>query len=127
MASSRPPRPPGKHGGATSTALHAATGILGLVLVFSPLALWVAWSEQVLLLVLSGGIAAIIALALIYRLSGDERDDAVAASGGRPASLSDEFIAEVSSMAPWIYHNRLSGDSRFQAKMRRLRKLLGWN
>ena len=109
-----------------STVLHVATGVLGLVLVLMPLALWVAWSERVLLLVLAGGIAVAIALALIYRLSGDERDDAVPASRGRPAALSDAFIAEVSSMAPWTYHNRLTGDSRFQAKMRRLRKLLGW-
>ena len=110
-----------------STVLHAATGILGLVLVLMPLALWVAWSEQVLLLVLAGGIAATVVLALIYRLSRGEHDDAEAASRNRPATLSDEFIAEVSGMAPWTYHNRLTGDSRFQAKMRRLRKLLGWN
>ncbi len=83
--------------------------------------------EQVLLLVLAGGIAATIVLTLIYRLSGDERGDVEGVSRSRPATLSDEFVAEVSSMAPWTYHNRLTGDSRFRAKMRRLRKLLGWS
>ena len=36
--------------------------------------------------------------------------------------LSDEFLSELSSMGPWIYHNRLPGDPGFQRKMDRLRK-----
>ncbi len=119
---------PSKRASITVAVLRAATTILGIVLVLTPLALWVAWSKQALLLVMAIGIAAMIGLLLCRWLTDDNR---YAAHGGSersprigPASLSDEFVAELSSMGPWTYHNRLTGDYRFRMKMERLRKLL---
>lgn len=103
--------------------------VLGLVLVLTPLALWVAWSAKVLFLVLATGVAAAVGLVVCRWFTDDDR---LAADGGStrpqrtgPAPMSNEFLAELSGMAPWTYHNRLTGDARFTAKMARLRKLLG--
>lgn len=96
--------------------------VLGIVLALTPLALWVAWSEQGWLLVLAIGAAAFIGLLICHWLSDDDRP---ASGGSKRANVSDEFLAELSRMGPWTYHNRLTGHARFKKKMARLRKLLG--
>ena len=104
-------------------ALRAAMVFLGIVLALTPIAFWVAWSEQGWLLVLAIGAAAFIGLLVCHWLTEDDRP---AASGKSDrAGVSDEFLAELSRMGPWTYHNRLTGHARFKKKMARLRKLLG--
>ena len=97
--------------------------VLGIVLALTPLAFWVAWSEQDWLLVLAIGAAAFIGLLICHWLTEDDRP-ASSAKSERP-DISDEFLAELSRMGPWTYHNRLTGHARFKNKMARLRKLLG--
>ncbi len=106
--------------------LRAATNILGFVLVLTPLALWAAWSEQSWFLVMVAGIVSVIGLLLCHWLTDDDRHiaDDRTERAPRPATVSDEFLAELSSMGPFTYHNRLTGDRRFRMKMERLRKLL---
>lgn len=119
---------PNARTGFTVTLLHGATIVLGIVLVLTPLALWVAWSEQVLFVVVACGIVATIAL-LLCRWLAESRRFADAGDFDRsppagPPQVSDEFLAELSGMGPFTYHNRLTGDYKFRMKMARLRKLL---
>jgi len=109
-----------------TTLLHAATTLLGLVMVLTPLALWVAWSETMLLAVAAVGAVATLALLLVRRLT--DRDggtaDGAARRHARPPEVPDAFLKELSGMGPFTYHNRLTGDRKFRLKMARLRKLL---
>lgn len=119
---------PNKRTGISVAVLRAAIIILGIVLAMTPLALWVAWSEWAWLLVIAIGIAAMIGLLLCHWLIDDDRHAGHSGSERSPrigpTTASDEFLAELSSMGPWTYHNRLTGEYRFRSKMERLRKLL---
>ena len=101
---------------------------MGLYLALTPLALWVAWSKQALLQIAGAAVAAAV-LFLLCRWSAG--DDAATQSGRRkrpprvePPHVSDAFLAELSNMGPWVYHNRLTADPGFARKMARLRELL---
>jgi len=98
---------------------QVATTLFGIVLALTPLALWVAWSIPVMLLVIASGIVATIALLLCLPSTHTERSSPT----GRP-TLSDEFLSELSSMGPFIYHHQPTGGHWFRMKMERLRKLL---
>ena len=110
----------------TRHLVTALQTLLGIVLVLTPLALWVAWSEAVLLLVLACNIAAITALVLCHWLinRGQVRSGRKQGDRRGPGALSDEFVAAVSNVAPWTYHNRITGDGDFKRNMARLRKML---
>ncbi|MCG8689566.1 MAG: hypothetical protein MI806_00010 [Minwuiales bacterium] len=101
---------------------------MGLYLALTPLALWVAWSKQALLQIAGGAIAAAV-LFLLCRWSADEdaltdNTEPERPSRLEPLHVSDAFLAELSNMGPWIYHNRLTADLGFARKMARLRELL---
>jgi len=102
--------------------------ILGIFLVLTPLALWIAWSPGVLFAVLGGGIAAALALLACRWLAQRYRAQTAAIAAAPPIGpppVSDRFLAELSGMGPFTYHNRLTGDYKFRLKMARLRRLLG--
>ncbi|MCG8547252.1 MAG: hypothetical protein MJE12_23890 [Alphaproteobacteria bacterium] len=107
----------------SAAALRTVMIVLGIVLALTPLAFWVAWSEQGWLFVLAIGAAAFIGLLICHWLTEDDRP-ATPAKSDR-AAISEEFLAELSRMGPWTYHNRLTGHARFKNKMARLRTLLG--
>ena len=114
-----------KRASITVDAQHAAAAILGIVLVLTPLALWVAWSEQALLLVMASGIAAMIGLLLCHWLTDDNRYAAHSGSERSPqvgpTTVSDEFLAELSSMGP-LY---ITIGSRGTTSSRRKRRVCG--
>ena len=114
---------PHKRSEISAAALRTVMIVLGIVLALTPIAFWVAWSEQGWLLVLAVGAAAFIGLLICHWLIEDDRPATQAKSERR--RVSDEFLAELSRMGPWTYHNRLTGHARFKAKMARLRQLLG--
>ncbi len=98
-----------------------AVVVLGMILAISPLALWVAWSETVFIVVLGVGAVAMGLLLALITL-GDEND--VDRRGrGRPIA-SPELIAEMHRLMPFTYHHRSLGDPRIRRKMAKLRALM---
>ncbi len=108
--------------------MRATATVLGLYLALTPLALWVAWSKQALLQIAGGAVAAAAVFLLCRWAAGDDgpADDARPKQTSRiePPHVSDAFLAELSNMGPWIYHNRLTAEPGFARKMARLRELL---
>lgn len=104
-----------------------ATGlaILGLILMATPLALWVAWSGPVLLLILGTGLAAAV---LFCVLVGYERppdpSEKIRNAEPRRATAADAATEEIRNLHTFVYHNRLSATARFRAAMARLRERL---
>jgi hypothetical protein len=105
-----------------------ASVVCGLVLMATPLLLWVAWSIPVMMAVLASGAAAAVLCCLLATARDADGPDRLFIAGQvwrrRP---SDEFLAELADPGPRIHHNRLSATSAFRRGMDRLRGLLdGW-
>jgi hypothetical protein len=104
-----------------NVALTAA----GLIMVATPLALWLAWSQATFVLVLGVGAAFGLLFFVLYAdttaTNPEQRKDS---NSGTMENLDDKFLSELSDMGPFIYHHRLLGDFRFRTKMDRLKKHL---
>ncbi len=75
--------------------------VLGIILAAVPLALWVAWTSAIFLVVLAMGWAsAVLIIALVdwQRFAGDNEN--ALRGGASAASVSDEFVAEVQRISP---------------------------
>ena len=94
--------------------------VLGLILMVTPLALWAAWSETVLLIVLAAGAAAALLYCLLARLEAPA-PPAKNAAALRPEPLPEDLLDELQSLHPFVYHNRLTREGRARRVMRRLR------
>ena len=98
---------------------------LGFVLMLTPLALWVAWTETIFLGVLATGAAALVLYGILERFekpadpTQSESFDYV-----RAMNLTDEVIAELQDLHPFIHHHRPTGGSKFHTAMNRLKKHL---
>jgi hypothetical protein len=91
---------------------------LGVVLAVTPVALWVAWTPDLLLGVMAAALAAAIALAALnlrWGATGDVPE--------RPA-LPDEFVEQVHRLFPLTYHHSTAGPARFREAMARLSNLI---
>ena len=108
--------------GSSNALKHYAAIALGMILMLTPLALWVAWTGTMFFIVLAIGAAA----AVLYCLLPGDQESAHAKPDQRngPTVLSDEFLTELTKLGPWIYHNRRPGDPVFQRKIDRVLKLL---
>ena len=98
---------------------------LGLVLMVTPLALWVAWTETIFLAVLATGATALVLYGVLDRF---ERPTNPARSESsdhvRAVILPDEITAELQDLHPFIHHHRPSGGPKFHKAMSRLKKHL---
>ncbi len=98
---------------------------LGLVLMVTPLALWVAWTETIFLAVLATGATALVLYGVLDRFetpanpAQSETSDHV-----RAVILPDEITAELQDLHPFIHHHRPSGGPKFRTAMSRLKKHL---
>ncbi len=98
---------------------------LGLVLMVTPLALWVAWTETIFLAVLATGATALVLYGVLDRFerpanpARSETSDDV-----RAVILPDELIVELQELHPFIHHHRPSGGPKFHTAMNRLKKHL---
>jgi hypothetical protein len=92
---------------------NAALTAAGLMLAATPLALWLAWSQAMFVLVLGAGAAFGLPFFVLYAdtraTNQEQRKDP---NSRTMENLHDEFLSKLSDMGPFIYHNRLSGDSR---------------
>jgi len=103
----------------------AETG-LGLVLAATPLGLWIAWTETVLLSVMAVAVVSAALLVLLTDCSRRAVDSPRAAEGREPqVVLPDEFVEEVHRLFPLTYHHSLVGSARFRRAMERLSGLAG--
>lgn len=112
-------------GSAERLSSIAETG-LGLVLAATPLALWVAWTETVLLSVMAVAVICGALLVLLTDFSRRAVDDPRAGEGReQQVVLPDEFVDEVHRLFPLTYHHSLVGNARFRRAMARLSGLIG--
>ena len=94
---------------------------LGIILLITPLALWVVWTETLFVVVLALGATSGV---LCWVLAGYE--DTIPKDQYEPQApvsrqmLTDEFLAELTSFSPWIYHHHGLRNTAFQRKMDRL-------
>jgi hypothetical protein len=96
----------------------AETG-LGIVLALVPVALWVAWTPFVWVIVVAVGVvAAVLLVALGYWRRADE-----GASSAR-RELPDEGIAAIHEVFPLTYHHSFRQTARFRRAMDTLRRVL---
>jgi hypothetical protein len=89
--------------------------LLGVILALTPVALWIAWSPSLLFGVMA--IALVSAVLLVLLTESSPRDQA--GQDGR-VTLPEGFVDEVQHLYPLIYHNSLTGSSRFRLVMKRL-------
>ena len=99
--------------------------VLGIVLSLIPPALWVAWTETVLLVVAAVGVVS-AALLVVLANSQPEGDEGLSAPHGAGArtNLSKESIAEIHRIFPLTYHHSLIEKARFRQTMEKVRQLL---
>jgi len=99
--------------------------LLGWVLMMTPLALWVAWTETMFLGVLATGATALVLYGVLDRFE-RPADPAQSKSSDyvRAKNLPVESIVELQNLHPFIHHRRQSGDPKFQIAMYRMKKLL---
>jgi len=98
---------------------EAGLTVLGLIVMVTPLALWVAWSESVFIFVLASSVVAVIAICVLAGHDGRRNEDEHHA--GPTQKLSDESLSELSDLGPFVYHHCSTGGSRFQTSMRTLK------
>jgi hypothetical protein len=98
---------------------------LGLVLAATPVALWIAWTETVLLSVMAVAVVSAALLVLLTDFSRRTIDDPLGGVGAAgKVALPDEFVDEVHRLFPLTYHHSLVGRARFRRAMERLSDLI---
>ena len=105
---------------------HARTltaSVLGMIVVATPLAMWVAWTGWMFVGALFVGVAA---AALHCAL-----DQVGVSTAGEPhrspetvSPLDDGIVAELSNLQPFVYHNRLSAERRLQSTLDKIKERL---
>lgn len=91
---------------------------LGIILVLSLPAIWVAWTGTMLIGIVVTGVLSGVIYCLLHAFHDKNRDPRPDPfySTWKPI-LNDQFIAEVQSLYPMIYHHRSIDDPGFQRKM----------
>ncbi len=98
---------------------------LGWVLMATPLALWVAWTETIFLGVLATGATALVLYGVLDHFERPASPAQSETSGYvRAMNLTDEVIAELQDLHPFIHHHRPTGGSKFHTAMNRFKKHL---
>lgn len=99
--------------------------LLGLVLMVTPLALWAAWTDTVLFVVLAAGVTAGVLYCVLVRFEkpadperGEPSDEI------RLGKLPDKILEDLQRLHPFIHHHQPSVGPKFRAAMDRLKKHL---
>ncbi|MGI9425682.1 MAG: hypothetical protein ACR2PA_21015 [Hyphomicrobiaceae bacterium] len=104
--------------------MEIITSLLGIVLAVAPLALWVAPTVPVFLMVLCTTMSAVLGLYVLDVCRGETALARRLLQHRRPVALSDGFLVELLKLLPLTHHNRRPGDPEFQRKMDRLKQHL---
>jgi hypothetical protein len=109
-------------GPAVLAALRSgAMTFLGIVLALVPPALWVAWTETLLLTVVLIGVASAVLLVLLADFGPEE---APPREAPRREVLDEAAVAELHRIFPLTYHHSLVGRARFHRAMHRVLQLI---
>lgn len=99
--------------------------LLGIVLSLVPPALWFAWTETGLFVVVAVGIVSAVGLVVLADYGSEGVDDQHAAADvARRRALADQSIVEIHRVFPLTYHHALVEKTRFRQAMERVRELL---
>ena len=99
--------------------------LLGLVLMVTPLALWVAWTETIFLAVLATGATALVLYGLLERFERPaDPAQSKASDYVRARILPDKSLEELQNLHPYIHYRQPSGSPKFQIAMYHLKKHL---
>jgi hypothetical protein len=91
---------------------------LGIVLALIPPALWVAWTESVLMMVVAVGAVSAALLIALAEFESRTAEDQQTRHGVRSREvLPDESIAEIHRIFPLTYHHSLNESARFRRAM----------
>jgi hypothetical protein len=96
---------------------RVATTLLGIVLAFTPAALWISWSATMVMAVMATALACAGLLVLLTESSPPRQ-------AREPGALPEAFIDEVHRLFPLTYHHSSAGPRRFRLAMKELRELL---
>ena len=109
----------------TDSLINHGLILLGFVLMLTPLALWVAWTETIFLGVLATGAAALVLYGILERFE-KPADPAQRESSDyvRAKVLPVESIEDLQDLHPFIHHLRPTGSPKFQIAMCNLKKHL---
>jgi hypothetical protein len=109
--------------GLTERLRSIAATCVGIILSVIPLALWVSWTETVLLIVIAVGV--VNAALLILLTETEKRPDSL---HSRPRldreSIPDEAVAEIHRIFPLTYHHNLKTNTRFERAMEKVARLV---
>jgi hypothetical protein len=100
------------------------TTVLGLVLAAAPLALWVAPTKSVFLIVILVTVSAIVSLCLIDICQGEKIPLSRLLRSKSTHGLTESFVVELHKHFPLTCHHRRLGDPVFRRKIDRLKKYL---
>ena len=98
---------------------------LGIILSLVPPALWFAWTESQLLVVVAVGVVSAVALVVLADFGSqadEDRHDTVELA--RRRTLADRAIVEIHRAFPLTYHHSFVEKTRFRQAMERVRQLL---
>lgn len=99
--------------------------VLGIMLAVVPLALWVAWSPAVLLVVLATAAVCAALLIALSRLQDETLEDSRnAREDPARADVPDAFVEELHHLFPLVYHHSRREKQRFRRTMESLRRLM---
>ena len=99
--------------------------VLGVTLMITPLALWVAWNGTVMVIVLATGtMSGVLYCLLVLYEKPTDLAQGESATNGPLETVPDAFVEELHGLFPLTYHHRRLGDPKFQRKMDRLKSLL---
>ncbi len=99
--------------------------LLGFVLMVTPLALWVAWTDTIFIVVLVTGAAASVLYCVLVRFERPANPAQSEASDYvRAVILPDKIIAKLQRLHPFIHHHRPSGGPKFLTAMYQFKRHL---
>jgi hypothetical protein len=99
--------------------------MFGIILSLIPPALWFAWTETMLLVVVAIGVVSAGALVALADSEPEDRENPqAAASVAKRRILADRSIVEIHRIFPLTYHHSLVDKTRFRQAMDKVRQLL---
>ena len=99
--------------------------LLGIILSLVPPALWFAWTEIGLLVVVAVGVVSAVALVVLADFGPPGVEDRQAAAEvARRRTLADRSVVEIHRVFPLTYHHSFVEKTRFRQAMERVRQLL---
>jgi hypothetical protein len=89
--------------------------VLGLLVLMTLPAMWVSWTEAMLVGVTGIGLIAAALYCLLLRFERPRgRGQRAAAASGTVSAVNDRVLAELSNLGPMVYHNRLTAERGLQ-------------